>query len=270
MPEISFMLKTYTQQLLSSLDLLGGAFSGVIVLVAAASYLFNGFSKAPLLLKWIALSAILLVVIFVLRQFRKIKDTVDEKLLNKEIKRKIVKDKKANSFDLSQIPTTSEIKKWVRLLSIKARKWSTDSEISSYSFFYSLRYWRDLGINHSFGVSFYSQQKDEQLILSINEDSEHLSEPIGNTKPKTSIEYGEAPFYVKIPNWRKAIEYLYRRMEDKVDDNFEIRITNGTTKMVFLYFSYTYGSKRIHATFNASYDGKTLTFEKTGEKINLK
>lgn len=269
MHKISFMLKTYINQLLSSLDLLGGAFSGVIVLVTAASYLFNGFSKAPLLLKSIALSAMLLVVIFVLRQFRKIKDTVDEKLLSKEIGRKIVKDKKAINFEPTQIPTTSEIKKWVKLLSIKARKWSTDAEISSYSFFYTLRYFRDSGINHSFGVSFYSKQKDEQLNLSISEDSEHLSEPIGRTKPRTSIEYGEAPFYMKIPNWRKALEYLYRRMEDKVDDNFEIRITNGTTKMVFLYFSYTYGPKRIHATFNASYDGKILTFEKTGEKINL-
>jgi len=264
------MLKTYIKNLLSSLDLLGGAFSGVIVLVAVISYLLNGFSKAPILIKLIVLSAISLVAIFILRQFKKIKDTVDEKLLSREIKRKTINDKKVVNFDPSQIPTTSDIKKWVRLLSIKAKSWSTDAEISSYSLFYSLRFWRDLGINHSFGVSFYSQQKNEQLHLSINEDTEHLSESLGNTKPRISIEYGEAPFYLKVPNWRKAIVYLYRKMEDKVDNNFEIKITNGTTKMVFLYFNYTYGSKKVHASFDAEFDGKVITFIKTGEKINIK
>ncbi|MFA6518098.1 MAG: hypothetical protein WCV93_00395 [Candidatus Shapirobacteria bacterium] len=264
------MLKTYFKQLISSLDLLGGAFSGLILLITALTYLSYNFSKAPVLIKLVVLFMVLVIVIFVVRQFRKIKDVLDEKVLNKEIQFKVDRDKKINKFDPSTIPTTSDIKKWVKLLSIKSRKWASDAKISSYTFYYTLKWHKSYGVNHTFGISFNSDERGENLTLYIESNMEILTESIGANKPKISIDYGEAPFYLKVHNWRKAVIFLYRRMENKVEDSFEIKVSNSMDRKIFLYFNYSYGPKKIHSSFHGEYDGKILTLYRTGEKINLK
>lgn len=263
------MIRSFFINLFKVLDLIGGVFAGILVLYSGISFLINNITKAPLTLKILLFIFVILLVVFVIRQFKKIKNTLLEKSINDDLKKKIISGINTKKFNIDVFPKTTDFKKWVRLLTLRAKKWSEDAEISDYSFFYGLSWRQEFGVSHSFGVGFYSNQRGESLRLNIGDNYEILSESSFRNKPKLSIDYGEAPFYLKVPNWRKALIYVYRRMENKIDNGFELKITNGAEKKVFIYFSYTHGPKKIHSSFNAEYDGKVLTLYNTKEKITL-
>lgn len=263
------MIKLYLNKFKEWLILIGGISSGVTTIYLVTQFLILHFIILNLAIQIFLIIIVLFAVVFLFAQFSKIRGIVNEKIISNDIKNKTINDRSVSKFDLKLIPKTTDFIKWVKLLSIRAKKWSSDSEISSYSFFYILNYQKNFGLSHSFGISFSSNQKHESLRIYVDSEYEFLSDSSITNSPKISVDYGEAPFYQKVPNWRKSVEFLYKRIEDKIDDSFTIKVTNGMQKKIFLYCDYTYGSKKINASCNGEFDGKELTLYNTKEKIKL-
>lgn len=165
------------------------------------------------------------------------------------------------------------------LLVERARLWSEDASIGSFSFMNS--YHKDMAPMESFGLTYTSSWKDLTCTASVanymdkGEVSERFEKPRPSRRNTSPV---EKPFFQSMPNWRKALLAAVGSVREELDDVSSIVVSmNDSTSYLYnepripkasIYVRYDKGKMESAKLFE--FDGTTLMDTDTDKKIAIK
>lgn len=251
------------------LDQLSGVVGSLILLSSLSVWLWRQTPKLPVYIDIVITSVILILTLVLLGKIRQFFQYLNLLNLEKQVTKDLKSRQPSLHFNIRDIPSTSKIKNWIKLAELRTKRWSEDAVLTSKAFFYTLDYAKGLPIRHRLGLQFYSNLKNEMMYVDIGSEEPLFSEAASNLKFNESDEkeFVNVPFYIKKPNWRDALIQVYKRFEDKIDDQFEISVTNSYADKIFIYFKYVSGSRRVHHNYMFEFDGEILSFGNQRIKI---
>jgi hypothetical protein len=177
------------------------------------------------------------------------------------------------------LPNQNVLESAYFLLAERARQWSEDASIGSFSFMNS--YHKDMAPMESFGLTYSSNWKDLTCTASVANymDKGEVSERFEKPRPsRLNASPVEKPFFQSMPNWRKALLAAVESVREELDDVSSIVVSmNDNTSYLYnearkpkasIYVRFDKGKMESAKLFE--FDGVTLINTDSSKKISIK
>jgi hypothetical protein len=177
------------------------------------------------------------------------------------------------------LPSQEVLESAYFLLAERARQWSEDVSIGSFSFMNS--YHEDMAPMESFGLTYSSKWKDLTCVASVANymDKGEVSERFEKTRPsRLNVTAVDHPFFEVMPNWRKALQAAVESVSEDLDGASSIVVSmNDSTNYLYnesrapkasIYVRYDKGKMESSKLFE--FDGVTLVHTDSDKKIAIK